>query len=524
MKAPTTESDSPSRKPSGWFWPGLFLVTMSLVATTNHSLWIDEGVTAKFVAHSSLVETWRDVLRYKFSEVQMPLYITYMWAFAKIFGHGELALRLAALPLFLSGTILLVRAVSCRWKNAWLLTLVLGASPFAWYYLNEARPYAMQLGATAMIMAALMRLGESRSLSRKTEARWLAIYLIGVLLLSTISMLGEIWAGAALLAVYAVVPQERWVGWWRTNRPALITTAVLLLAVGFYYLWSLTIGARATAVGTTNLQTTLFIFYEQLGFIGLGPGRLKLREAGVQALTPFAASLLVYGVLTSLVLLAGCRAFLQKEMRRKTFSVLACLAVPAGLILIAGVITHFRVLGRHFAPLAVIMSLILGAGVTHLWRQSGRTGKAVVIGFILITLWSCLSLRFAPRHEKDDYRRAATVAKTALEHGEIVWWSAADMAAEYYSVPIATNRTSSHAVNVVNNDAPGFAEALPKPDLVIVSKPDVYDARGALAAYLKENNYQKATSFTAFTVWKAPEGQTTQQRPGRGSIERPPSN
>lgn len=511
MTEPTIESNPQSRKPSSWFWPGLFLLTMTLAATTNHSLWIDECVTAKFVSHSSLVETWRDVLRYKFSEVQMPLYITYMWAFTKIFGHGELALRLANLPLFLSGATLLVYAAARRWRSAWPLTLAIGASPFAWYYLNEARPYAMQLGATAMIVAALIRLGESPSLSKKTEDCWLAVYLTGVVLLSAISMLGEMWAGAALLAVFIAVPRERWRGWWRMHRPALATTAALLLAMGCYYLWSLTIGARATAVGTTNLQTTLFIFYEQLGFAGVGPGRMELREAGVYALTPFAAGLLAYGIFTGLVLLAGCRAFLQKEMREKTLSIVAGLAVPAGLILIAGMIAHFRVLGRHFAPLAVMLFLVLGAGLTRLWQKPRWIGKGIVTGFILATLWSSLSLRFAPRHEKDNYRRAAALAKAALEHGKTVWWSAADMAAEYYSVPIATNGTNLRAVTIVNNPGSDFAEALPEPNLVIASKPDVYDSQGALAAYLKENRYQKVTSFMAFTVWKAPEGQTAQR-------------
>ncbi|MBP9901097.1 MAG: hypothetical protein KBH45_06530 [Verrucomicrobia bacterium] len=483
-------------------WSGLFLLAIVLAATTNGSFWIDECVTADVARHPSLMGAWRAMVQLKFAEVQLPFYIGYIWAFEKLFGHSELALRLAALPFFVGGMTLLAGAFARRTGRVWPLLVAVGLSPFAWYYLNEARLYAMQMGVTAMIVAALIQLNLPPAAPERTESRWLTLYLLGVILLSGISMLGQMWAGAALLAVFVVVPKTRWATWWDRHRGKLLLTAGALLLLGGYYLWSLTIGARATAVGATNLQTILFIFYEQLGCVGPGPGRIELRAAGVAALKPFAVGLGTYATVVGLVLVAGLVALWQNGSRRLTLGALACLALPAGLILLAGVATHFRVLGRHFAPLAVILFVILGLGLLHLWQRRGCVGRGLATGFVVVTLASCLLIRFAPRHAKDDCRQAAQLAKAALAQNEIVWWNAGDMAATYYDVPIANSGSNQTGVLVVFDPQPAFAIKQPKPGTVITSKPDIYDSQGVLAGYLKENGYQPITNLMAFTLWK----------------------
>ena len=39
---------------------------------------------------------------------------------------------------------------------------------------------------------------------------------------------------------------------------------------------------------------------------------------------------------------------------------------------------------------------------------------------------------------------------------------------------------------------------------MIASKPDIYDAHGALAEYLERTRYRHTASFPAFDVWKSP--------------------
>jgi hypothetical protein len=76
------------------------------------------------------------------------------------------------------------------------------------------------------------------------------------------------------------------------------------------------------------------------------------------------------------------------------------------------------------------------------------------------------------------------------------------MGADYYRVPLAIDADAPTRAKYLMNPEEGFAKDLPKPATVIASKPDVYDAHGALAAYLKENGFRVVASTMAFTLWK----------------------
>jgi hypothetical protein len=76
------------------------------------------------------------------TEVQMPLYSIFIWAFAKCFGIGEFALRLAGTLWLVPG--LVAFAVSFpHWRRRLAAVLVVATNAFVWYYANEARSYAM---------------------------------------------------------------------------------------------------------------------------------------------------------------------------------------------------------------------------------------------------------------------------------------------------------------------------------------------------------------------------------------------
>src|SRR5204863_234078 len=148
------------------------------------SFWIDEALTAVKAMQPTFNSWWQAMAQEKASDLQMPLYMFYAWAYEKPFGSGEWALRLANLPWFLLGAVSFIRAFSSRpgaagffhndqqhadegvhapclnrtWTGTLLLSFSVLFSPFAWYYLDEARPYAMQIGAGLMIAAALFRL------------------------------------------------------------------------------------------------------------------------------------------------------------------------------------------------------------------------------------------------------------------------------------------------------------------------------------------------------------------------------
>ena len=141
-------------------------VVMSFVAISSRSFWIDEAATAVQAMQPTLGSWWQLLVQEKTAHLQMPLYMLYIWGCEKLFGSGEWTLRLANLPWFVAGAVAFILAFppgtgAGPSRPAWSLLC-----PFAWYYLDEARPYAMQLGASLLAVASLApvwREGSQRS-------------------------------------------------------------------------------------------------------------------------------------------------------------------------------------------------------------------------------------------------------------------------------------------------------------------------------------------------------------------------
>jgi len=96
-------------------------------------------------------------------------------------------------------------------------------------------------------------------------------------------------------------------------------TGALLLAVGLYYLWTLSLGARATIIAPTDLKSVLFTFYELFGLLGLGPSRLAIRTGDVAVFKPYLPGLLAYGLLLAALLGLGWRRVLSLYSRGVCF-------------------------------------------------------------------------------------------------------------------------------------------------------------------------------------------------------------
>jgi hypothetical protein len=289
---------------------------------------------------------------------------------------------------------------------------------------------------------------------------------------------------------------------WRAGRARIIVAFCLLLGIGAYYLWTLHLGARATAFARTDWRSTGFIIYEQLGFAGLGPGRTDLRMGGVGLLRPFAPALFAYAALVAVVAFQGARAMAVRLSCRRITSLVLAFAAPSILLLSVGMASHWRVLGRHCIVLMPGWVTLLGFGLAKLWRDPKCLGKAAAVAFLAMALWSCVLIRFAVRHERDDYRSAAQVARVALTRGAVVWWNAFGDGARYYHVPLAGAVPEAGKAELVMNLSPDLVASLEKPDLVAVSKPELFDVQGGVAAYLAQHSYHPVERFAAFTIWR----------------------
>ena len=479
------------------------LVIVSLVAVSGRSLWIDEACTAMKAIQPTLARWWQALVQEKTADVQMPFYMLYTWSWARVFGSSEWSLRLANLPWFVTGAVVFIFSFPAADRSRGIAALLVLVCPFAWYYLDEARPYALQLGASLLIVGSLKRVQQECDDARGSAVTspHLAFFLVGIILLSGSSLLGMVWTAAALVALVLLLPKAQLRDVLKQKWGLCLAGAVPLLALAVYYVWSLAAGARASAAATTTVASAFFAIYELLGFAGLGPGRLEMRSAGPAALRGHLPGIALYGLMTLLVI-GAAMSTLRRSNHRRQLALALCCAVPPAFILGVGWVAHFRVLGRHLAPFVPIWLLLLTFGVAALWTRGTLAARAAVVVFCVLSLFSCLSVRYAPRHEKDNYRAAAAVARTALSDGQPVWWNAAEEGARYYGVPLGQHGGTGGGALFLMNPARPALDALPPPRLIVSSKPDIYDAQQALANYIRDRGFSPVKDFAAFVIWE----------------------
>jgi len=500
MSAPPDSSSFPVPR-HRWSWM-LFLVPalLGLLAITGRSFWIDECVTARYVSQPTFSEWRQDILTTQIAEAQMPLYLAYLWGWEKLFGDGEQSLRMASLPWFIVGVGLFLHALRGLGKGAWPAIAVTVSSAFVWYYLDEARRYCMVFAAASAVVASLSMLSRLQESDESDRRTWFRIFLISVMVLSGISIIGMLWAGAATLVLGLILPWRQLVRRIKSSPFTTLVSVVVLSALAAYYISSVLRGARASDMATTNLQTVLYVGYELLGFTGLGPGRDALREHGVRALVGDLPWLGVYAVSVLMVMMSAWVAIWKSPWRLRALYTAGVISLPTLFLVVTGVTRHWRVLGRHFAALLPVILLVLTLGVARLW-QRGRLGRFVVVLYLALATFSAAQVRLASRHHKDDYRSAVAYAQEATSEGRRVWWAAAPEGADYYGLPHTRNAQDTHAVYSVFGPSSEDLAGIEPPDVIVFSRPDVYDHQGGLAALIRQNGFVIRTNFVGFTVW-----------------------
>ncbi|HEY3932097.1 MAG TPA: hypothetical protein VGM58_06985, partial [Verrucomicrobiae bacterium] len=376
-----------------------FALLAMFVAVSTQSFWIDEAITAKFAVRPAFGSWLNAMVTERGSDPQMPFYLFWVWVWEKIFGHGEYALRMAGWPFLAAGI------VAFAWRKP-MFAVICGLSAFAWYYINEARPYSMQIGLSLAMMGAAMRLAEGK-LTLRSEIFWQIILIFSGVVLALSHLLGMFWTAAYWVFCILCIPALRKGDVLKKTFLAWLGAFLLLLAAGCWYLWTIKIGLRATDAGTTDFRNVVFDLYELLGFGGLGPGRLEIRQSGFVVFKPYAPWLALYGLFLTAIFFAGMKNLFQRLGRKNAAILLFLFFGTMVFIFGIGVVKHFRVLGRHLAPMLPVFLWIVAEGAEYFWRWRGAAGKFIVAGWMTLALMSCLEYRFAGRHAKDDYRSAA---------------------------------------------------------------------------------------------------------------------
>jgi hypothetical protein len=462
---------------------------------------VDEAQTGLKTLQPTFQGFWHAFRADECSNQQQPLHNFYIWVWAQIFGVSEIKLRAANLPWFFLGFFAIARALRrhVSLRNATLL--VYCVHPFVWYYVNEARPYLMQISGAILVSAALFdALDDEDAL---LPAAWWWQYGLGLFVLCGSAMLGTAWGVGLTLFLCCRRNFRRSI--FQGGRYAVLVFVPLMISLAGYYVWTISQHLRAAYQSMTLLGLG-FDIYELLGFAGLGPGRMEVRpgngaSSGVESLAVFAPYFLP--LLLLLLPLAWGFFLAARERfgltRARLVAVALAYVLPLLAVIAMGRINHVRVLGRHLGPFLPFLLIGEAYIVCSLW-QSGRPIRRAVAALLLAALClSSLELRFESRHLRDDFRDAVADAKDALQNGKRVWWVADLSGAQYYRLPYSFQQEPgiAYRVHVVTP-----ADAAP--DLIFVSRPDICDIQGSVGQYIATHHYRLSYTLPAFTIWQPP--------------------
>ena len=479
----------------------------AFLAVSSQSLWIDEANSAV----KAIVPTWSEFVAKmsveRGSDLQMPGYMILLWIWEKAFGPSEYGLRSLNIPFFLGALTVICFGLRASFQRKLLFVIFTCSSAFLWAYLDEARPYMFQFFGSVLVMTGLYNMATQNK--RDLTIVDTLYVLLGIVLLLASSLSTLFFALILGLIFLSLIIKSHSTASLYRNRTLLFFTLLTILSVtalGVYYFWTLRVGAKASAVGRTNLTSIIFCFYELAGFTGIGPSRGELRIEPFQALGRFLPILAVYaGALGCLCLLClasiwDCPGKWLKVISILTFAMIVGIAMMIAL----GLTTHFRVLGRHLMPSFPFLLLAISVAADRAIAKFGRVALGAIGMFIVLSLFSSLQIRLAVRHAKDDYRSASAFAKATIASGGTVWWVADKAGAEYYGLPVGVPDQKvmfdpKVAVNLVGfNDT--MRAALQSPTIVILSKEDIYDPQGYLQSWMAAHHYSISHRFTSFTV------------------------
>jgi 4-amino-4-deoxy-L-arabinose transferase-like glycosyltransferase len=490
----------------------VFSLALVCLMPSDQSLWIDEGFTVPYAQEGSLAQFMSRLEREQGSEALMPLGMLSSWSGAKIFGRSEFGLR-AVSALWAAVAVLLLWRVGALIGLTWLPAL-LACHPFLWYYGGEVRPYAMVIAMSSGLLYASVTILYSEG---ETDRGLRAFLLFGPLLCAT-HVLGVVPFAVVTGVVGLALLKRRWRPRSR-DLPALMISGGVLILLGLYYTGVLSKGADINWEGPwrVGLSNLLFSGYELLGFMGFGPGRYELRQSAIEggiggALQslgrPATAGLVVLALLYTLALLRLWKRSRPGWSKTDRVALMAgiVIVVAAGVMFVLCFTVGSPFWGRHLASLLPFVILAVGIAASAPPGTGQRPLNFLTLLLGVTLLGSSLLVRFHPNHRRDDYRSAAGMARIAIQERKTVWWAAARECAEYYGVVFCEARPVEERACVIltDNREKEELEGLPKPEVIVISKPELYDMTRAVRSYVGDHRLQLKHRLNAFEVFELP--------------------
>ena len=498
----------PMRRLSTWLTlAGILLIPLMI---TTESLWLDEGDTAMYALQPDFHSWWRYLMHDGNADCQMPLSMLFAWITAKTIGCGEWHLRAINL-LWGALAVLGLHRVGRRLSIPWL-GLLIGIQPYLWFYANEARPYALQIAGGAWLLAGLVEF-----LLKKGEGEsWAWIFAGASVLLCYSTMLAPLPIGVAI----GVAGVLAWRNGFKIGRkPILILTGsvVAVVPLALYYLSTLLRGAKGAQLWQVDWKCLAYVMYELTGAAGLGPAVEQLRELAQHPslhtlLAEFGAQFGLVAAFGFLLLLVFGLELRQKSRDPVQWGILLVPAIVCAIFFTIGLVLHKAFWARHLAPVFPFYVALLGCAIDSILKSRRLWLRAIPAALAALILYSSLNLRLNARHRKEDYRAAAQLAGEALRNNKSVWWLASPFVAHYYGLDCAYYEPVPGKVFFTGRDPEQTEKPMPKeklqkvplPDLIIFSKPDIYDTTGTVRSLMKQKPYQPIKYLKSFIIWSEP--------------------
>ncbi|PZU15034.1 MAG: hypothetical protein DI606_00210 [Sphingobium sp.] len=484
----------------------LVALLVCLLAIDRQSFWMDELGTWQYVGVRGIGAWFRGFLAIRNSDGQLPLYHFMAFGWSRLLGSSELALR-SLNALLLIGAMAAIgwtRGVPRDLATRWALLLLCNC--FLWAYLNEARPYVMLVAGSVFLTLALLRSWTMRAEPGACAMGPVALlFLTGALLSFGASPIAAPYIAAYLVAILALLGWKGVAGLRRMGPgPMLYALACVAAAciVSALVLYSMAKGATPETRNSTSVATMLFGVLEVMGAGGYVPGRDLLRVAGIHAIAAWQWALLAT---LCLAWAASFVAALAGRYRRAALILVTVTGFSMLCVIGAGYGIGFRIVGRHFAFAVPPMMLVMAMGC----EQAGSGRRWMAPAFALLLLGSTALFRLDGAHRKDDTAAAAALVKAAQARGERSWWVGGYLVPLYFDVPTRSFASAAGAGRGAvkaegRDDWARSMERLPRPDLILVERPEVNDPNGAFARYAMRHGLSRRIAMRGYTAYRAP--------------------
>jgi len=380
---------------------------LRLLLLNGEGLWYDEALTAL-----SLRLPFNEMIGERLAAGHSPLYFTVLYPFARVFGTGEIVMRL---PSVLASTLsiyiffLIAMKLFGEIEAAFITTMIYTLSALNIYFAQEARMYAF-----CVLFAVLSFYYLLIALERDGWRAWIPylICTVGLLYLSA-STIPVLFAQL----VFVLIKRRRIV-------PFLITgsaVAALYLPMGLFYLRMGRLGFIEW-LPPINVRTYLELFY------GFGFRPIPVFDAkGYYSIYLRSVEVLSLVIVSGSVVAGFCHGLIRRDRSTRTESSVSrdtFLLSVIWLFLPLALLTAYSfmkqpMLGpkRYVYMLAPAFYLLLGYGVHSVRRKVLRR----IVALLVLLLFCITLVQYYLTPTREDWRAAVRFLDEHYESGEVLF-------------------------------------------------------------------------------------------------------